>query len=225
MKAKRDSAIQKSSQKGNGQIGTHLLPGNIGSTVWKNKNDLGNFSTEYIGIESYKVMEENILNWRLTNETQKIQNYNCQKAVLKFGGREWTAWFTPDLPFQDGPNLFRKLPGLIVSIEDSKKHHSFRLIANYKTKDTPTNIEQKLKILRTYEVTRKQFNKKWNEFRKSPIGMNEQYSLMTPSAFGFKIYDANGKQLDLNEYRKTEREKTKKKLAKNNNFLDLELYK
>lgn len=222
MKAKRDSAIQKSSQKG-GEIGTDLSPGKIRSMVWKNKNDIKNFSTEFIGMESYKVFEENSLNWKLIDETKKIQNYNCQKAIVKFGNREWTAWFTTELPFQDGPNLFRKLPGLIVAIEDSRKHHSFELIANYKTNDTP-KIEKQNKLMRTYEVNRKQFNKKWSKFRKSPIGMNEQFALMNPQISGFKIYDENGKELDLNEYRKTEREKAKKVVTKNNNFLDLELY-
>lgn len=224
MKAKRDSAIQKSSEKG-GEIGTDLLPGNIRSMFWKNKNDSKNYSTEFIGVESYKVTEEGNLKWELINETQKIQNYSCQKAILKFRGREWTAWFTTELPFQDGPSFFRKLPGLIVSVEDSRKHHAFRLIANYKTKDAPTNMEQKLKILKTYEVTRKQFNKKWNEFRKNPIGMNEQFALMNPDITGFQIFDANGKEMDLNEYRKSEREVMKKKMIKNNNFLDLELYR
>lgn len=223
MKAKRDSAILKSSQKG-GEIGTDLSPGNIRSMVWKNKNDIKNFSTEFIGIESYKIIEENSLNWKLIDETQKIQNYNCQKAIIKFGHREWTAWFTTELPFQDGPHLFRKLPGLIVAIEDSRKHHSFRLIANYKTSDTP-NIEKNNKLMRSYEVSRKQFNKKWSEFRKNPVGMNEQFSLMNPSISGYKIYDADGKELNLNEYRKAERERAKKNITKNNNFLDLDLYK
>lgn len=223
MKAKKDSAILKSSQKG-GEIGTDLSPGNIRSMVWKNKNDIKNFSTEFIGIESYRVIEESSLNWKLIDETQKIQNYNCQKAILKFGDREWTAWFTTELPFQDGPYLFRKLPGLIVAIEDSRKHHSFRLIANYKTRDTP-KIEKNNKLMRSYEVSRKQFNKKWREFRKAPVGMNEQFSLMNPSISGFRIYDAEGKELDLNEYRKAERERAKKNITKNNNFLDLDLYK
>lgn len=223
MKARRDSAILKSSQKGNGHIGTDLLPGNLRSMVWKNRDGLRNFSTEFIGIESYKVVDENSLNWQLINETQKIQNYHCQKAVLQFGNREWTAWFTTELPFQDGPHLFRKLPGMIVVIEDSKKHHSFRLIANYKTSDDP-KIEKNNKLMKTYEVTRKQFNKKWNEFRKNPIGMNEQFARITPQASDFKILDKTGKELDLNEYRKSEREATKRKVEKNNNFLDLSLY-
>ncbi|WP_165592813.1 hypothetical protein [Chryseobacterium sp. JAH] len=48
---------------------------------------------------------------------------------------------------------------------------------------------------------------------------------MNPDITGFNIYDVDGKELDLNEYRKNERILAKKKLEKNNNFLNLELYK
>lgn len=224
MKAKRDSTILRSSQKGNREIGTNLSPGNIRSMVWKNKNNIKNYSTEFIGMESYKVINETDLNWELINETQKIQNYNCQKAVLKFGKREWTAWFTTELPFQDGPHIFRKLPGLIVAIEDSQKHHSFKLIANYKTIDG-TSVIKPFHLLKNYEVNRKQFNKKWNDFRKNPISSNEQFLLMNPQITNFKSYDENGNEIDTNAFKKAGREQARKNLVKNNNFLDLDLYK
>ena len=224
MKAKRDSAVVKSSQKQNGHVGTDLSPGNIKMFVWKNKNNIKNYSTEFVGMESYKVTDETEFNWTLINETKKIQNYNCQKATLKFGRREWTAWFTTELPFQDGPYIFRKLPGLIVVIEDSKKHHSFQLIANYKTNDGTSAIKA-FHLLKNYEVNRKQFNKKWNDFRKNPISANEQFLLMNPQITQFKSYDENGNEIDANAFRKSGREKAKKNLAKNNNFLDLELYR
>lgn len=224
MKAKRDSAILKSSRKGNREIGTDLSPGNIRSMVWKNKNNLKNYSTEFIGMESYKVIDETDLNWELIDETKKIQNYNCQKAMLKFGDREWTAWFTTELPFQDGPHLFRKLPGLIVAIEDSRKHHSFQLIANYKTNEG-TSVIKPFHLLKDYEVNRKQFNKKWNDFRKNPISSNEQFLLMNPQIISFKSYDENGNEIDANTFKRAGIEKARKNLVKNNNFLDLALYK
>ncbi|MCU7618616.1 GLPGLI family protein [Chryseobacterium sp. PBS4-4] len=224
MKAKRDSAIVKSSQKNNGKIGTDLSPGNIKTFVWKNKNNSKNYSTEFVGMESYKVTDETDFNWTLIDETKKIQNYNCQKAILKFGRREWTAWFTTELPFQDGPHIFCKLPGLIVTIEDSKKHHSFQLIANYKTNDG-TSVMKAFHLLKNYKVNRKQFNKKWNDFRKNPISANEQFLLMNPQITQFKSYDENGNEMDANALRKAGTEKAKKNLVKNNNFLDLELYR
>ncbi|REC41942.1 GLPGLI family protein [Chryseobacterium sp. 5_R23647] len=224
MKAKRDSAILRSSQKNNGSIGSDLSPGNIRSMVWKNKNNIKNFSTEFIGMESYKVIDETDLNWELINETKKIQNYNCQKAIVKFGNREWTAWFTTELPFQDGPHVFRKLPGLIVAIEDSRKHHSFQLIANYKTNEG-TSVIKPFYLLKDYEVNRKRFNQKWNDFRKNPMSSNEQFLLMNPQITNFKSYDENGNEIDANAFKKAGREKARKNLVKNNNFLDLDLYK
>lgn len=224
MKAKRDSAVVKSSEKNNGKVGTDLSPGNIKMFVWKNKSNIKNYSTEFAGMEYYKVTDETDFNWTLIDETKKIQNYNCQKAILKFGRREWTAWFTTELPFQDGPHLFRKLPGLIVAIEDSKKHHSFQLVANYKTNDGTSVIKSSF-LSKNYEVSRKQFNKKWNDFRKNPISANEQFLLMNPQITQFKSYDENGNEIDANALRKSGREKAKKNLVKNNNFLDLELYR
>lgn len=224
MKAKRDSAIVKSSERQNGHVGTDLDPGNIKMFVWKDKNNVKNYSTEFVGMESYKVSDETEFNWTLIDETKKIQNYNCQKAILKFGRREWTAWFTTELPFQDGSYIFRKLPGLIVAIEDSKEHHSFQLIANYKT-NGGTSVTKAFQLLKIYEVNRKQFNKKWNDFRKNPISANEQFLLMNPQITQFKSYDQNGNEMDANAFKKTGTEKAKKNLAKNNNFLDLELYR
>lgn len=224
MKARRDSAVVKSSQKNNGKVGTDLSPGNIKMFVWKNKSNIKNYSTEFVGMESYKVTDETDFNWTLIDETKKIQNYNCQKAILKFGRREWTAWFTTELPFQDGPHLFSKLPGLIVAIEDSRKHHSFKLIANHKTTDG-TSVIKPSHLLKNYEVNRKQFNKKWNDFRKNPISANEQFLLMNPQITQFKSYDENGNEMNANAFKKAGTEKAKKILVKNNNFLDLELYK
>lgn len=223
LKARRDSAVQKSSQAGKREIGSNLKTGNIRGMVWKSSDGTKKYTHEFIGIESYKILDERKLNWELKEETKKIQNYNCQKAVVNFGKRTWTAWFTTELPFQEGPHVFGKLPGLIVSIEDSGKQHSFQLVANYKT-DAHSFVLKQLKLLKTYEVSVKQFNKKWNEFRKNPIGMHEQFTLMNPSISGFQIFDENKKEIDLNEYRKKERERAKKNVKNHNNFLDLELY-
>lgn len=86
----------------------------------------------YETILKYKFEYEEDANfdWNLVSgETKKIGNYNCSRANLKYGGREWEAWFTVDIPINDGPFKFSKLPGLIVQISDSEKHYSFELIS------------------------------------------------------------------------------------------------
>ena len=52
------------------------------------------------------------MQWSLTGEAEQVGDYQCQKAVTSFGGREWTAWFCPDIPVDGGPYKFRGLPGL-----------------------------------------------------------------------------------------------------------------
>jgi GLPGLI family protein len=80
------------------------------------------------------VEETPVLQWNILPETQKIENYNCQKATANFGGRTWEAWFSQDLPFTDGPYKFQGLPGLIVKLEDKTKSHQFLLKGNKKLK-------------------------------------------------------------------------------------------
>ncbi|WPO83009.1 GLPGLI family protein [Chryseobacterium sp. JJR-5R] len=38
------------------------------------------------------------LNWKIMDDQLKIGDFNCRKAELKYGGREWTAWFTQEIP-------------------------------------------------------------------------------------------------------------------------------
>lgn len=85
--------------------------------------------------ETNMIVEETpVLKWQILPETQKIENYNCQKATANFGGRIWEAWFSKDLPFPDGPYKFHGLPGLIVKLEDKTKSHQFLLKGSKKLK-------------------------------------------------------------------------------------------
>lgn len=80
--------------------------------------------------------EESIkFDWKILSDKEKIGEYNTQKATTEFGGRKWTAWFSTDLPFQDGPYKFYGLPGLIVKIEDEGKNYSWLLSGNKTVKD------------------------------------------------------------------------------------------
>jgi GLPGLI family protein len=70
-------------------------------------------------MDKYKIKEDKKLEWKILPDQQKIGEYKVQKATTSFGGRDWTAWFTTDIPIQDGPYVFYGLPGLIVKIEDA----------------------------------------------------------------------------------------------------------
>ncbi|WP_312399983.1 GLPGLI family protein [Chryseobacterium sp.] len=91
------------------------------------------------------VYEENpAFKWQITEEKKNIGNLKCQAARLSYGGRDYKAWFTNDIPVSDGPYKFYGLPGLIVEIEDSKKQYKFELLS-YKNLggDVPLWISEK----------------------------------------------------------------------------------
>lgn len=112
-------------------------------------------------------------NWNILNDKQKIGEYNTQKATTEFGGRKWIAWFSTELPFQDGPYKFFGLPGLIVKIEDDQKNYSWILQGNKKVKDYTeySYIENLMQAKggKVNELPREKFEKTFNDFKKDPF--------------------------------------------------------
>ena len=56
--------------------------------------------------------------WDISDDTLSIVGYLCQKATCHFRGRDFTAWFTPEIPINNGPWKFGGLPGLIMKVYD-----------------------------------------------------------------------------------------------------------
>lgn len=69
------------------------------------------------------------ISWNLTDEKKKIHSYTCQKAIGKFRGRLYEAWFTPEIPFKEGPYKFGELPGLILEINDTENNFVYTCIS------------------------------------------------------------------------------------------------
>ncbi|WP_184875125.1 GLPGLI family protein [Kaistella daneshvariae] len=67
--------------------------------------------------------------WKLEEGSKEILNYICNKATVEFAGRTYTAWYSKEIPFQNGPYKFDGLPGLILEIHDATKAFHFEAIA------------------------------------------------------------------------------------------------
>jgi len=81
------------------------------------------------GQDSYQYEDEAAsLSWKITGAADSILSYACQKATVHFRGRDYTAWFAPDVPVSEGPWKFMGLPGLILKVEDDKQLYSFSLV-------------------------------------------------------------------------------------------------
>lgn len=72
----------------------------------------------------YEELWENI-NWKLTSETKTFGKISAQKATATFKGRQWEAWFAPELPFETGPWKLHGLPGLIIEAYDITREIEF----------------------------------------------------------------------------------------------------
>lgn len=117
--------------------------------------------------------EEIKIDWKIKPEKEKVGAYNTQKAAATFGGRIWTAWFSPELPFQDGPYKFFGLPGLIVKIQDTDKDYTWELQGNKQVKDF-----SEMTYLETLNpggapkdlvVSREKFESTFAEYKKDPF--------------------------------------------------------
>ena len=109
-----------------------------------------------LGMYAYKISEDRKIKWKISSEKEKIGEWNAQKAETVFAGRHWTAWFSTEIPIQDGPYKFFGLPGLIVKIEDETGTHKMEMkgVENL-TGNRAVNVSEKKEIA----VNSKKFRK------------------------------------------------------------------
>lgn len=54
------------------------------------------------------------IEWMLYPEHKRFGTYDCRRAMGKFRGREYEAWYAPEIPVPSGPFKLGGLPGLIL---------------------------------------------------------------------------------------------------------------
>lgn len=178
-----------------------------------------------IGNDTYKVSEDRPINWKISTDKKKIGEFQTQKATTHFAGRNWIAWFTTDVPIQDGPYKFSGLPGLIVEIADEKNSHKIELKglkkitetaqeeANTQGKDIPFLKKKPI------DVNRAKYLKIVAQYENDPVqGMREVLGRPNSKV----MININGKEISdpkdiLRELEKNAREEMKK----NNNKIEL----
>jgi len=130
-----------------------------------------NFSMDSISVQGpiyttkYEYKEKNPdLKWKLVNEEKSILNYKVKKAVTKYAGRNWTAWYTEEIPINLGPYVFGRLPGLILELYDDQNHFHFKSIGmDNKEQKLYKKIETKIE-----KISKKDFYKIEKNFYDKP---------------------------------------------------------
>lgn len=222
---KRDSIMQKAFQGGGGRatINRDQMEGlrtNINYSVEKDKTNQKTYFKDRIGRDIYSYEEDRPLNWKIESETRKIGEYKVQKAQTDFGGRKWTAWFTTDLPYQDGPYKFGGLPGLIVKVEDDQGDYSFDLMKNYKIAEFPT-LNQ---FGNTLKVKRTDYLKQQQKFKADPMSFMSQGAggISAPMRVGGGRGPGGGGNQNPADMRKRMEERVKEEAKKNSNPIELQ---
>ncbi len=95
-----------------------MIGGSKKNILYKNFNDK-TFIKQVDFMSRTFLIEDKLqkIDWKMTEETQKIGEYLCRKAILKKGDNEIAAWFTNEIPSNDGPRGYFGLPGLILEIK------------------------------------------------------------------------------------------------------------
>lgn len=154
----------------------------------------------------YSIQINENLVWEIKDEKMKIGKFECQKAITSYGGRKWFAWFTNEIPIQDGPYIFQGLPGLIVSITDDNNDYQFKLgeIKSFKWKDLHHASSKK-------NISWEEFKKIQRNFYDDPIALINKSDI--------KSYDDAGAEIKT-DY-KVMREGIQERIRGKNNPLEL----
>lgn len=179
--------------------GSKILPKFVISIITDNEKI---YFRDLIWLDVYKYEEVIAFKWQLTSERKKIGNYTCRKATTYYSGREWTAWYTMDIPISAGPYKFKGLPGLIVRCEDATS--SFLFEATNVAKSNVAKLEKydPQNDFRHINTTRKDYNMQKITFEKNMLAksssngsFSDQQITFTPSNTNTQTRDPKGQKI------------------------------
>ncbi len=186
-----DSVLEADKAAGTSQeiIKEHLqqYSSKVNAQVYKNYPTGKTTTLDALAASRFRCEEkEERPEWTLLPDTMTILSYPCRKAICHFKGRNYEAWYTPEIPKSEGPWKLCGLPGLILKAQDSQGHYTF----------TGTGIElnrEKNPILfggNDFEpISRKNLKKAYERYATDPIG----YIALTSPQVKVTVTDDNGK--------------------------------
>lgn len=124
--------------------------------------------------------EPHKIEWEIMTESKKLADFEVVQAKTNYAGRDYIAWFAPQIPIPDGPMIFTGLPGLILEIYDTQNHYHFLMESLFEL-DEPTV----LKIPKAKSVSKTEF--KELKKREPEIATNLTFESQTRIMFHGKL--------------------------------------
>ena len=197
-------------------VKSDMRKGNVRYSVTKTYPDYKINLHRRLGMDSYNISDDRKINWKISSEKEKIGEWNVQKAEADFAGRHWIAWFSTEIPIQDGPYKFRGLPGLIVKIEDKTGSHKMELKG---IKNITGNVDINVFEVKEIAVNSKQFQKVMKEYENDPTKGIKQIQMGGTSII------LTGKDGTSTKIAKEQEERLKARIKKDNNRIELDIVK
>ncbi len=113
---------------------------------------------------TYEVPMDELV-WETGDSTAVILDYECQMATADYHGRQWTAWFTPDIPVSEGPWQLCGLPGLILEAKSDDGEYIFTATGIHEINEPLSQLPGNPVLEKT---TRKDYLKTLMDLEKNP---------------------------------------------------------
>lgn len=193
--------------------------GVVGYKVLKSYPDFKINHIVTLDMTLYNASQQVKIDWKILPNKEKIGEWNVQKAEADFAGRHWIAWFSTDIPIQEGPYKFYGLPGLIVKVEDQSGFHKMEL------KGISKNVLERdvlaFEFEKAIDLDYKKYQTVYKKYRKDPMA-----NLKKRAQDGqFYVTDDAGNKLNNADYMKSQEKMMMERMKKNNNILELDLLK
>jgi len=121
-----------------GHVNIHRNRRGSGAEYYEFPNEKKLVRKEPLVMETYLIDDAMpAIDWKISSDTATYGGLHCQKATAHFKGRDYTAWFCPDMPLHVGPWKLNGLPGVIVEAYDAKKDVQFMFDGVEKVVITP----------------------------------------------------------------------------------------
>lgn len=197
-------------------VKSDLRKGDVRYSVTKTYPDYKINLHRRLGMDAYSISDDRKINWKILSEKEKIGEWNVQKAETDFAGRHWIAWFSTEIPIQDGPYKFNGLPGLIVKIEDKTGSHKMELKG---IKNISGDININVWDAKEIAINSKQFQKVIKEYENDPTKGIKQIQMGGTSII------LTAKDGTSTKIAKEQEERLKARIKKDNNRIELDIVK
>lgn len=121
--------------------------------------------------------------WRYEAGEKEVIGYRCMQATCNFRGRDWTIWYTPDIPCPSGFWKFHGLPGMVLAAYDSTCEYAF----------TAIGIEQSATPMLRYRIPSKPENREKIRSAERKIYAHPLDAFFAQTGQNYFVVSLNGK--------------------------------